>query len=87
MKKWIAAALAFASLGSMATPAQTVQSSKTVRNEAVKGIKPPIQKQHAKEVNSSGALLESDPGLSPKDYGQRLQALGKQKWTKRKCRK
>ena len=84
MRKTIAALLAIASLGSMATPAQSLQANKTVRNEAVKGIKPPIQKQYAKEVNSSGALLESYPGVSPKEYGQRLQAIGKQKWIKSK---
>lgn len=84
MKKSIAALLALASLGSMATPQTTIQSGNTIRNEALKGIKPPINRQQARETNNSGAELWTGPGLSPKEYGQRLQANGKQKWVKRK---
>lgn len=79
-------AAVFALTGMSATPQTTIQAQptgqhQTKHNDAINRNIAITPVDELKELHGSGTYLD-ERGLSPKEYGQMLQASGRQKWVK-----
>ena len=80
-----AAAMMVATMGVGATPQTLPVPNKVVQqktNDAVAKIPTTVRQGKPTALNPTGGYdIFYHPGLSPKEYGQRLQMLGRQKWS------
>jgi len=87
MRKILQGLVAMIALSGMsATPQNNIQAQptgqhQTKHNDAINVQIAPVPVDQLKELHRSGAYVHNS-GLTPKEYGQMLQASGRQKWVK-----